>query len=57
MSLKNPMNISGPAPSGNVQQPDYRVPTVNAAVANYPVGADTLLAQPIPAYVQPGSTK
>jgi hypothetical protein len=42
MTLKNPLDIAGPNPQPNVQQPDYRIPTVNANVQNYPVGNNPL---------------
>jgi hypothetical protein len=54
----NPQGINGPGWSGNAQQSDYRVPTVNGNVASYPLGANMLnLTWPIPQYVQPKSTK
>jgi hypothetical protein len=38
----------------NAQQGDYRVPTVSADVASYPVGANVLdLTWPIAEFVQP----
>jgi hypothetical protein len=51
----NPMGISGPASSGNYQQPDYRSPST---VATSPTGANSQnLTWPIPQYTQPKSTK
>jgi hypothetical protein len=50
----NPQGINGPGWSGNAQQSDYRVPTVNANVASYPVATNMLsVAYPIAAYTQP----
>ena len=36
MSLQNPMSIDGPAHPGNVQQSDYRKPTIDANVWSRP---------------------
>jgi hypothetical protein len=52
---QNPQGINGPGWAGNAQQSDYRVPTVNANVASYPVGSNPL-SYPIAGYVQPGQT-
>lgn len=57
MSLQNPIDITGPTSPAPYQQPDYRVPTTNSAVASYAVGANVLnISQPVAAYVQPGQT-
>ena len=40
--------------TGNYVQPDYRIPTVDARVADYPVGYNVMdLTWPIPKYTQP----
>jgi hypothetical protein len=58
MALLNPMGINGPNWPGNHHETDYRVPTVNPAVASQPVGANPQgLAWPIPLYTQPGYPK
>jgi hypothetical protein len=50
----NPQGINGPGWAGNAQQSDYRVPTVNANVASYPVGTNMLsVTYPVAAYTQP----
>lgn len=55
MGIFNPLNAGPTQPSPYVQ-PNTANPTVNANVASYPVGANTLdLTWPIPAYVQPGT--
>jgi len=56
MSLNlNPLGLNSYAPS-NYVQPDYRTPSLISAVAS-PVGADELsLSNPIPTYVQPGTS-
>ena len=55
MALLNPLGINGPNSQGNYQQPDYRNPAPNPAVASYPVGANVLnLSWPLPLYAQPG---
>ncbi len=53
----DPLNITGPTQPAPVQQPDNRVPSVNAAVANAPVGNDVMglnYVTPPAKYVQPG---
>ena len=57
MPLLNPMGITSGVWQGNYVQPDYRIPTVNANVASYPTGANSLnLSWPIASYSQPGVT-
>jgi len=57
MSLQDPMGLTGPGPNLPYVQPNTANPTVDAHVANYPVGADVLgVAGKISAYVQPGTT-
>lgn len=53
----NPMGVNGPTQPPPVQQPDYRIPTVAAAVASSPVGSDEMTLNYVnePAkYIQPG---
>jgi hypothetical protein len=50
----NPMGLNGPNKTPKYLQPDYRIPTVNANVASYPVGTNMLgLTLPVAAYTQP----
>jgi hypothetical protein len=50
----NPMGLTGPNPTPAYVQPDYRVPSVNAAVASSAVGADEFVGTwPIAIYTQP----
>jgi hypothetical protein len=42
MPLLNPMGLSGPNSTPPIQQPNTANPPANAAVANSPVGVDTL---------------
>lgn len=59
MALLNPMGITSGVWQGNAQQSDYRVPTVNANVASYAIGADILgddWSAPPTQYSQPGTS-
>ena len=51
MALLNPMGINGPTTPH--PETDYRIPTVNAAVASYPTGRNPqALIWPLPRFTE-----